>query len=316
MSIAQYLKEIGRGKEGARSLKREQAHDLMCQLLDGKCSDLETGAFALAMRIKGESVAELMGFLQAAEERSLPIPVQAPMVVLPSYNGARRLPNLTALVALLLAQEGVNVLVHGPGIDPGRVTTAEIFRHLGLTCARDALEVGHAWARHEPVFMHTDVWCAPLARLLDVRRVVGLRNSGHTVAKLLAPSGAGVMRVINHTHPEYALLTASFVTQARMDALVLRGTEGEPVADPRRRPRLDIYLHGLSDPTLSVPAHEGILTELPVLPQECDAASTANYIQSVVSGEKPAPGPLMAQVGCLVGALAAQRRRAGLGQSA
>src|SRR5215510_12897009 len=127
MSISKYIKEIGRGKEGARSLSREQAHDLMSQVLDGQVTDLEIGAFAIAMRIKGESLEELDGFLAAATERCLPIPGDRPVVVLPSYNGARKLPNLTPLLAQLLAQEGVPVLVHGPVHDPARVTTAEIF---------------------------------------------------------------------------------------------------------------------------------------------------------------------------------------------
>ena len=51
MAIASYIKEIGRGKEGARSLSEEQAHDLMSQVLDRSVTDLEIGAFALAMRI-------------------------------------------------------------------------------------------------------------------------------------------------------------------------------------------------------------------------------------------------------------------------
>ena len=73
-SIARYIRVIGRGKEGARSLDAAQAHDLMSQVLDGRISDLEIGAFALAMRIKGESVAELSGFLRAVHERCLALP--------------------------------------------------------------------------------------------------------------------------------------------------------------------------------------------------------------------------------------------------
>ncbi|HJV95485.1 MAG TPA: DNA-binding protein YbiB, partial [Albitalea sp.] len=121
MSITAYIKEIGRGKEGARSLSQPQAYDLISQVLDGRVTDLEIGAFAMAMRIKGESTAELTGFLDAVQERCIPLHPSAPMVVLPSYNGARKLPNLTTLLALLLAQEGVPVLVHGPARDPGRV---------------------------------------------------------------------------------------------------------------------------------------------------------------------------------------------------
>ena len=45
MGISQYIKEIGRGKDGARPLTREQATDLLGQVLDGSVTDLEVGAF-------------------------------------------------------------------------------------------------------------------------------------------------------------------------------------------------------------------------------------------------------------------------------
>ncbi len=304
MAIASYIREIGRGKDGARSLSEAQAHDLMSQVLDGRVTDLEIGAFALAMRIKGESVAELAGFLAAAHARSIAITTSRPTIVLPSYNGARKLPNLTPLLALLLAQEGAQVLVHGPLHDAGRVTTAEIFHDLGLPFACDADEIGYAWARREPVFIAIEHLCPPLARLLEVRRVVGLRNSGHTVAKLLAPCSTGAsLRVVNYTHPEYAVLLHAFLAHTHGDAVLLRGTEGEPVADPRRAPKLDVFIDGQPRADLSRAAHEGVLTELPVLPRGFDAATTAVYIQSVVSGETPAPGPLTQQVECLMRAL-------------
>eukprot|EP01041_Mallomonas_annulata_P011125 gene11125-23254_t len=49
MAIGNYIKEIGRGKDGARALTREQADDLFGQVLDGSVTDLEVGAFCLAM---------------------------------------------------------------------------------------------------------------------------------------------------------------------------------------------------------------------------------------------------------------------------
>ncbi|MEO5695959.1 MAG: DNA-binding protein YbiB [Burkholderiaceae bacterium] len=307
MSIAPYLREIGRGKDGARSLDRAQARDLMSQVLDGQVSDLEIGAFAIAMRVKGESLEELGGFLDAADSRCLRLAAACrPTIVLPSYNGARKLPNLTALLALLLAQEDVQVLVHGLDDDAGRVTTAAIFRDLGLPFAREPADVTDAWGRREPVFMRTSDLCPPLARLLDVRQVIGLRNSGHTIAKLLQPCGDGpVIRVVNHTHPDYATLQNDFLVASGAHALSLRGTEGEPVADPRRTPRLDVYIGGILRTDLSGVAQEGVLTALPLLPRSHDAATTALYIQSVVSGERPAPPPVLHQVECLVRALAA-----------
>lgn len=300
MGIAHYLKEIGRGKEGARALTEAQALDLMNQVLDRQVSEAERGAFAIAMRIKGETTEELAGFTASAAARSLSIGGDAMPVVLPSYNGARKLPNLTALLALLLAQEGLPVLVHGPLADPTRVTTYELFATLGLPIAHDAGDVLAAWARHEPAFVPTAALCPPLAALLDLRWQIGLRNPGHTVAKLLTPASAACLRVVNYTHPEYAVSHARFLQHSGAHALLMRGTEGEPVADARRLPRLDVYIAGRLRPELGAPGTEGALTQLPLLPRASDAASTAVYIQSVVSGQTPLPGPLQEQVDVLV----------------
>ena len=86
--------------------------------------------------------------------------------------------------------------------------------------------------------------------------------------------------------------------------MLMRGTEGEPVADPRRCPKFEVFITGQLRADLSRPAHEGVLTSLPLLPRSIDAATTALYIQAVVSGEKPAPAPLTQQVECLRQALA------------
>ena len=304
MSIARHIREIGRGREGARSLDLADAHDLMSQVLDRRVTDLEIGAFVLAMRIKGESVAELVGFLGAAQERCIAIHSDRPTVVLPSYNGSRRIPNLTALLAKLLAERDVQVLVHGNSHDSKRVTTAEIFHDLGLACAGNAREIEDAWSRREPAFIGTAALCPPLARLIEVRQVVGLRNSGHTIAKLLAGCSTGrTLRVVNYTHPEYGIRLAEFIAETRADALLMRGTEGEPVADARRLQKMDVYLGGVARPELSLPGQSGVVTELPVLPRSSDAPTTARYIQAIVSGAMPAPAAVTAQVDCLVRAL-------------
>lgn len=96
MGIGHYIKEIGRGKDGARALSRLQAADLLGQILDDSVSDLEVGAFCLAMRIKGETPEEMAGFLDAVHSRlnALPQLDPHPTVVIPCYNGARKLPAL------------------------------------------------------------------------------------------------------------------------------------------------------------------------------------------------------------------------------
>jgi anthranilate phosphoribosyltransferase len=141
MGISQYIKEIGRGKQGARSLTREQAADLFGQVLDGQVTDLEIGGFCLAMRIKGETPEEMAGFLDATHARLNLLPASdKPLVVLPSYNGARKLPVLTPLLGLLLAREGLPVLIHGTATESTRVWRQTCWAALGMP----AQQLAHA----------------------------------------------------------------------------------------------------------------------------------------------------------------------------
>jgi len=140
MGIAGYIKEIGRGRDGARALNRDQAADLMGQVLDGAVTDLEVGAFCLAMRIKGETPQEMAGFLDATRQRVQLVPnANQPTVVLPSYNGARKLPVLTPLLALLLARQGLAVLVHGMATETSRTSTQHVLEALDIR-AESAVE--------------------------------------------------------------------------------------------------------------------------------------------------------------------------------
>ena len=310
MSIAAYLKDIGRGAAGSRALTATAAHQLMSEVLDGRAGAAETGAFVMAMRMKGETLDELVGFLQAVHERCVPVQSARPVVLIPSYNGSRKLPNLTPLLALWLAREGLQVLVHGPLADPGRVTTAAILHDLGLPPILHPQDIARAWSRREPAFVPTGVLCPSLQALLELRRVIGLRGPGHTVAKMLNPViGAPVLRLVNHTHPEFGALMTAWAQREAVDVLLLRGTEGEPVADPRRQPRIDTWLGGVLRPDLSAVAQEGVLTELPLLPRETDAASTAVYVQEVISGMRPVPPPLSRQAALIVAAVSALQER-------
>ena len=295
MGISQHIKEIGRGKDGARSLAREQAADLMGQVLDGTVTDLEIGAFCLAMRIKGETPDEMAGFLDAAHARLHLLPDNGQTtVVLPSYNGARKLPVLTPLLALLLAREGVPVLVHGTATEDRRVSSEAVFAALGTL----ATEPGAGVLPGSVAMVPTERLSAGLKRLLDVRRVVGLRNPAHSLVKLMNPCAGGALIVGSYTHPEYAVSMAQTFALTGAHALLLRGTEGEPVADARRTPQMEAFRAG--ERHLLQPAQDGPLTALPDLPRTTDAASTAAYIRAVLSGALPVPPPIALQVNHLL----------------
>ncbi len=291
MGISHYIKEIGRGARGAKPLTREQANDLFGQVLDGAVTDLEVGAFCLAMRIKGETPEEMAGFLDATHARLDLFPASdRPLIVLPSYNGARKLPALTALLALLLARNDLPVLLHGAATESTRVLTSNVLSALGTQPLAAVRKIGIG----EVAFAPTELLSTGLQRLLDVRRVIGLRNPAHSVVKLMQPTAGPCIVVASYTHPEYAQSMAATFELTGVSAVLSRGLEGESVADPRRIAQVDGFVRGQRI-ALQV-QQPGTLGEVEGLPKEIDVDTTADYTRRVLAGELPVPGAIARQV--------------------
>ena len=296
MSYAPFIKEIGRGPKGSKPLSVQQAESLFGDMMDGRVPDLELGAIILSMRIKAESTDELLGFQQALDARCtrLAVPAGPRLVVLPTYNGARRQPNLMPLVALLLARQGVPVLIQGRHDFETRVSPFELLAALDITPAASLTEAEARLAGEHLACLPLGLLAPGLEPLLALRVRLGVRNSAHTLAKLLDPAPGHSVRVVSVTHPEYLeRMHAHLVAQGGV-ALLLRGTEGEAVADPRRTPTMQAFVNGQ---TFTLQEHQaGPLTSLPNLPTQLDAATTAAYIQSVMTGAQPVPAPIAQQV--------------------
>ena len=302
-AAAKFIKEIGRGKHGARSMTREDAQTLYGAMLDGRISDLEMGGILLSMRIKGESLEEIAGFMAAAEDHMLQLTMLMALahvnyapIIIPSYNGARKKANLTPLLALLLAREGIPVLVHGVLHDAGRVASAEIFAHLGIMPSATQEQIQEQIAAGRPALIAIQDLSPTMHRLLEMRRVLGVRNSTHTIVKILQPFTCPALRLVSYTHPEYQIMLHEYFTQLAPHesggALLMRGTEGETVASTGRAQQITYYQQGQSEIALETQASLEIAQELPSI----DAASSAVWIQQVLNGEIPVPSNIAAQV--------------------
>jgi anthranilate phosphoribosyltransferase len=291
MGIAHFIREIGRGKQGAKDLSREQACALMTEVLGGSVNPVALGAFCVAMRIKGETADEMMGFLDAIQKhlQMFSNPHEQPIVVLPSYNGARRLPLLTPLLAMLLARQGHAVLVHGCKSEDSRLATEDVFSALGLESATQA----GAIAKGELVYAPTQLLSPAVYALLQVRRQTGLRNSAHSLVKLMNPVNGTSLQIASYTHPEYAASMQQTLERLQAHALLLRGTEGEPVADPRKIPVMSCFVHGHAAPHLEIQAESSHLTT--DMPIAMNAKQTADFITHILAGHIPVPHSIQAQ---------------------
>lgn len=303
--LADYLREIGRGAAGSRSLSAERAERFFELLFSGRVTAMETGAALIALRMKGESVIEVTAALTALQQHIMPMALDTsrPMVSIPSYNGARLTANLTPLLACLLAERGVQVVVHGVRDDPKRLTSCRIFSAMGLSPAQSMDEAQVLVSRRQPAFVPVDVFSPTLHTLLAARSTLGVRNIGHTLAKLVNPTGgAQCLRLVSFTHPEFDALQHELLAASGKPALIMRATEGEAVVNTRRRSRVD-FVH-LGHCTTLIESEAVALSGFPILPPSQDLTATARWSQAVLAGEEPVPQALAAQVDGILQALA------------
>ncbi|RKQ39626.1 DNA-binding protein YbiB [Enterobacter sp. R1(2018)] len=300
MDYRKIIKEIGRGKNHARDLDFDTARGLYTHMLNGEVPELELGGVLIALRIKGEGEAEMLGFYEAMKQHliSLTPPVNKPMpIVIPSYNGARKQANLTPLLAMLLNRLGYPVLVHGVSHDPTRVLTETVFTLLGI---EPTLHAGQAQAKleaHYPVYMPISALCPPMENQLAMRWRMGVRNSAHTLAKLATPFAEdAALRLASVSHPEYVPKVAKFFADIGGRGLLMHGTEGEVYANPQRCPQISL-IDSRGTRVLSERQAEANSADI-ALPATKDPEVTARWIERCVAGVEPVPQSLKTQMAC------------------
>lgn len=294
------IKEIGRGKNHARDLDKDTARSLYTRMLAGEVPSLEMGAILLSMRIKGEGEAEMLGFYEAMQQQTIRLtpPAGKPMpIVIPSYNGARKQANLTPLLAMLLHKLGFPVVVHGVSEDPTRVLTETIFELMGIAPTHHAGQAQAKLDGHQPVFIPVGAICPPIEKQLAMRWQLGVRNSAHSLAKLITPFAEdAALRLSSVSHPEYVTKVAKFFSDIGGRSLLMHGTEGEVYANPQRCPQITL-IDGQG--ARVVAERQSEQPEDPVaLPSAKDPETTARWIERCVAGVEPVPQSLKIQLAC------------------
>lgn len=296
MGYAPIIKEIGRGAKGARDLTRAQAEHLFGEILDDLVPDMELGAILLSLRIKGETAEEMAGFMGAMHARTalIHVPDGPRCVLLPTYNGARKQANLMPLVASLLAREGIPVLIQGRHDFESRVSPFELLAAMGIECAPDTAAAATQLAQRKLACVALHQLCPGLDRLLALRPRLGVRNSGHTLAKLLDPCPGRSIRVVAVTHPPYLDSMETLLRTENGSALLMRGTEGEAYAAPRRRPRL-LGLHAGRAEVM----FEQAPGETEEIGADCSIPQNVAVIEAMLAGRQAIPQPILDQVTAL-----------------
>lgn len=299
MNLPNLIKEIGRGAKGARSLSADEAEILFTAMLQGAVPDLELGAILIALRVKSESDEELIGFCKAMQVNTHTVQAasSSPIVVLPTYNGVRRQPNLLPLLALLLRDAGLKVLIHGRHDFDNRENPFPLFKACGITQSET---IQHAQMQLENAgiaLLDIEQLNPGLNELLNLRSRLGVRNTAHTLCKLLDPCPGQSIRVVNVTHPEYLIRMTTLLKAQAGRAMLLRGTEGEPFANPRRRPELSGFHNGIAEVLFA--AEEGGAPPIIGWPETADFDENVRLIEQLRAEPSRIPQPILDQVAAL-----------------
>jgi anthranilate phosphoribosyltransferase len=299
MSLTQMMKRLCGEANCSGSLHERETCFLFSAMLDGGVGELELGAALALLERRPLALDELLGFGTALAQRCsrLKAPAGAARpVVFSSYHGLRDAPHLLPLVALSLQRLGVPVVVHGTLDGAGGVAAAYVFRELGvLPCASPSMAQARL-DQQKLAFVPAAVLAPGLADLLALKARLGFGAFVQGLGALLPPFASEALHVVGASAAIGSALLREYFAASGLTALLLEGVQGEPFADPQRRPRLEYVT--ADDCKVLFEAESGMLRHPVALPADNDAHTVANWIRRALAGEAPVPLPLVNQIAC------------------
>lgn len=252
--FAPFVRILGKGKSGSRSLSQTEAREAFGMILRGETEPLQLGAFLMLLRVKEETPEELAGFVQACRDNLVRPPSSLHTDLdWSSYAGKKHQHPWFLLSMLLLADAGYRVFVHGSaGHTAGRLYTETAMRELGLPVAANWSEVSTQLDTHKLSYFALGNFCSPLEELMQLRPLLGLRSPVNTLTRMMNPLGAKAS-LQSIFHPAYARLhqeTDHILGQPA--ALVFKGDSGEVEIKPHADTRLSL-LRGEKSEELTLP---------------------------------------------------------------
>lgn len=247
--FAAFVRALGKGPNLSRPLTEGEAEQAFAMILDGQVDPVQLGAFLCLLRVKTEGPEELAGMIRGIRSRLVNRPSPLPQVDVDwaSWAGKARQEPWYVLAALLLAENGIRIFMHGAeGHTVGRTYTSAALGALGLSPSRtlgyvadDLDRIGFAYATLPTIDSRLDA-------IMGLRRILGVRSPLHTAGRALNVFGAP-HQILAVSHPPYLPVhqqTALLLQQPSM--AVFKGEGGEA----ERRPTKPCVVHHVQDGVL------------------------------------------------------------------
>jgi anthranilate phosphoribosyltransferase len=258
--FAPFVATLGRGPGRSRALTRDEAHAAFGMVLRGDADPHQVGAFLMLLRFRGEDAEEITGMVQATRAHAgLGRPELGVDLDWPSYGAGRtRGAPWFLLAALALARSGITVLMHGSNDYSAGIAVEDGLTALSLRPCTDLSSAAETLRSSHFAYLPLRAMAPDLDRLLDMRRLFGLRSPVNTAARLLNPADApfGVDGVFHPPYIDVHLGVAERMGRRRL--LVLKGGGGEAERVPLKPATATVWDRDAGRQDLALPAVEGL----------------------------------------------------------
>ncbi|MAF94885.1 MAG: glycosyl transferase [Rhodospirillaceae bacterium] len=244
--FSRFVRTIARGPNLSRPLTEDEMAEAARMILSGEVRELQLGAFLAVLRVRTEDPGEAAGFVRVVKEEVIHKPTGAPEVDLDwqSYAGKKRQLPWFLLSALLLAQNGVKVFIHGTeGHTPGRVYTREALEALGLDAAQSMDDAARHIRERNFAYLPLANLVPRLDEILNLKPILGVRSPMNTFTRMLNPFDApySLQSVFHPNYGEIHRQASRLLGQPYM--AVFKGEGGET----ERRPAKPVIVESLLD---------------------------------------------------------------------
>ncbi|MDI6713374.1 MAG: anthranilate phosphoribosyltransferase [Anaerosomatales bacterium] len=182
---------IGRVSTGG-SLSEEEARVVMGAIMDGEATPAQIAALVVGMRMKGETVDEIVGFARAMRERATPVRPAIPGVLDTCGTGGDGLHtfNISTATAFVVAGAGVPVAKHGNRAVSSSAGSADVLEALGVNLDLDSRAMARCIEECGVGFLFAPALHASMRHAAGPRREIGIRTVFNILGPLTNPAGA------------------------------------------------------------------------------------------------------------------------------
>lgn len=295
MPFQPHLKQI---LEARATLTREEARALMQQILAGTLTDIEVAALLGALAARGETAAEIAGFVDIMRTAATPLPLTdlERLALVDTCgtggdaSGTFNISTAAALVAAAVgATAGANIMVakHGNRAVTSQCGSADVLEALGIPVDLNPSEASKALRRHHFAFLHAPSLHPAMKAVMPVRRALGIRTVFNVLGPLTNPAGASAQVMGVYAPHLVPLVAEAMALLNTRHAFVVHGENG--TVDGKGLDELSI-----SGPSQLAEVHNGIVTLSTLTPE--DAGLERAGIDTLLGGDAPTNAAILTAI--------------------